>query len=148
MCLQETHYTKEVQKIWKTQWGGQMFFANGTSQARGCIIMIMKKLKTTIHKQYTDPNGRFLMLDMSVQNYRLCLCNIYAPNEDNVEYFAEIVKRIDLWNTESLILAGDFNTALSPQEKYSHGSPTNPGHPKVAKFLAEFCENCNILDIW
>ena len=60
ICIQESHSTKNIEKIWKSQWGGQVLFAHGDSNARGCLILIKRKLHTIVHKTYTDKEGRFL----------------------------------------------------------------------------------------
>ena len=38
--LQETHSTRKCEKVWKTQFGGQIFYSHGESNACGCAIMI------------------------------------------------------------------------------------------------------------
>ena len=45
--LQETHSVKKKEKIWNNQWGcgkNSMFFAHGTSNSRGALIVSEKDL--------------------------------------------------------------------------------------------------------
>ena len=40
--LQETHCTKEVAKIWESEWAGKMIHSYGTSGARGVSILFKR----------------------------------------------------------------------------------------------------------
>ena len=39
LCLQETHSTKEDEIEWKLEWGGNIIFTHGQSNARGCAML-------------------------------------------------------------------------------------------------------------
>ena len=39
---QETHCTTENEQKWKGEWGNNMYFSNGTSNARGVAIIITR----------------------------------------------------------------------------------------------------------
>ena len=148
VCLQETHSTKKVEKVWKSQWGSQVLYSHGTSNSRGCMILIKKGLKTKIHNLGADKEGRYILVDRSVKDYRFCLCNVYAPNADDVDFFRKVIQIIDSWTTDCLIMAGDFNTSMTLKDKYIDKEPMGPGHPKVVAFLQDFLESANMLDIW
>ncbi len=38
--LQETHYTKNYEKVWKDKWVGKIYFLNGTSNSSGVAILL------------------------------------------------------------------------------------------------------------
>ena len=40
--LQETYSTKEVERIWKHYWKGDMLFSHGSEHGRGVLILIKK----------------------------------------------------------------------------------------------------------
>ena len=42
ICLQETHSTPDIEQKWKLEWGGNILFSHGESNARGCCILIKK----------------------------------------------------------------------------------------------------------
>ena len=46
LCLQETHCSEPDEQIWKSEWGGQIVFSNGTSAARGVAICCKKPIIT------------------------------------------------------------------------------------------------------
>ena len=81
--LQETHGTKLTVDTWSAEWGGKAFFSHGTSNSKGVMTLINPKLDCEIEKCISDKNGRYLILDVSVEDSRLILVNIYAPKDLN-----------------------------------------------------------------
>ena len=140
ILLQETHSNKQVAKFWRSHWGGQAFFAHGDSRSRGCMILIKKKTNIKIHRQIIDSNGRYLMLDVTLNDDRILLCNIYATNDDNTLFFEEVFEKIESNKPNCIVMGGDFNTTLTPKDKYSEMSNTEPGHPKCAKYITNMCK--------
>ena len=112
MALQETHSSSKIQKIWKSQWGGQIFYDHGTSNSRGVAILIRKGYVTKVHRMIQSGVGRYLLLDITVDNRRLTVCNIYAPNTDSPEFFNDVFQKITILDNQDVIIAGDFNTIL------------------------------------
>ena len=74
--IQESHSTRKIEKLWKTQWGRQIFYAHGEHNARGCAILVKRHVKTKINKVIKDPHRRFLILDLEISSYQLIMCNI------------------------------------------------------------------------
>ena len=54
VLLQERHCAGFLEKRWKTEWGGRAFFSNGTTQARGVMILISKQAKISVYKVDKD----------------------------------------------------------------------------------------------
>ena len=146
ILLQETHSHKKCEKIWKSQWGSQVFYAHGESNARGVAIIIKKHVKTIVHRQIADPAGRFIILDITVNNIRMTIVNLYAPNEDSPLFFQEIFAKIFSFGNDKILIGGEFNTILGPLDK--RGGTNKPGHPKCMKFLNDTLKAQNMLDIW
>ena len=144
--LQETHTVKNDEKIYKSQYGGQIFYSHGTSNSRGCAVLIRKNLTTTIHRSIKDPDGRYLILDVTIQDLRCTLCNVYAPNTDDVAYFVEVISNVEKLENGKIIIGGDFNTTLKLEDK--RGKNNAPGHPKAAEWLNKYIEDRAMLDIW
>ena len=42
------------------------------------------------------------------------MVNIYAPNNDDPEFFLEVFAKVEQFDYASLICAGDFNAVLGP----------------------------------
>ena len=76
--LQETHSSQEIENSWFKDWPGKCFFSHGTSSARGVCILIKDSLNYVVHNSVTDTNGRYVILDISVGDYRMSIANIYV----------------------------------------------------------------------
>ena len=72
----------------------------------------------------SDTNGRFPILDLLIDDLHLILVNINAPNDVNqqVTFFKELENGLDDFSQENIIIAGDFNCALSGNDK-KRGNP-------------------------
>ena len=66
--LQETYSSPDVEKLWKTQWKGDLYFAHSSEHSRGVLILVKERLN-------------FELKSCSLRSSRLFLVNIYAPNK-------------------------------------------------------------------
>ena len=60
--LQETHSVKETESLWRHQWGSDIFFSHGTTNARGVAILVKNGLDFKLEKKVFDSSGRFLLM--------------------------------------------------------------------------------------
>ena len=65
--LQESYSTPEVEKIWKSQWKGEMFFSYRTQHSKGVLILIKNSLEFELKNSKVDQNGRFIILEVIYQ---------------------------------------------------------------------------------
>ena len=42
----------------------------------------------------------------------ITLANLYAPNEDNLQFFEDIFNHLEVFKCEEIIVGGDFNLVL------------------------------------
>ena len=90
--LQEVHSIKASEKFWSTQWGTKIWFSHGTNKARGVAILLDKTFPFKVHNVLTDNEGRYVMLYGSVENHKILLANVYAPNNDQPDFFERFKK--------------------------------------------------------
>ena len=82
--LQETHTTKKSESIWKKEWNEwEIFFSSGGSNCKGVATFIPKSMNYKINEVNSDPNGRYLAINITINNVTYCLINCYAPNKPN-----------------------------------------------------------------
>ena len=143
--LQETHSTKKQEKFWSSTWGSKIWFAHGESNARGVVIMFNKKLNVVIHNVIIDQGGRYNILYVMLEGIKMLLVNIYAPNQDNPQFFEDVAKEIDRFTPEHILMAGDFNLAIDPKID-RQGSYTN--NDKAGKALLSIMNKKQLLDTW
>ena len=85
-CLQGTHTTKVTERIFRSQWN-ECLFSSGTSNSRGVAILFSKNLDFKIHDHVSDPDGNFLITDLSVEDNRFTLVNLYGPTKIPLSFF-------------------------------------------------------------
>ncbi|XDV21840.1 hypothetical protein PO909_026860 [Leuciscus waleckii] len=107
--LQETHLSNEEHKKLKRDWVGQAYFSSFTSNKRGTAILIHKKLPFIFKEQYSDYDGRQILIRGMLYGQELTLLNVYAPNEDNPKFMMDTITLFNQYNTDFGIVAGDFN---------------------------------------
>ena len=145
--VQETHCTKKDQKIWRNEWGNQIIYSNGESNARGVAILFSKYLNYNVTRVSKDLIGRELYVDVKVSDQSVSLVNIYAPNEDNVHFFQSIIQNILSLENYQFVLGGDFNKCLNLE--MDRNSMSNKYVPSnSATFINEILGEHDWLDIW
>ena len=113
IMLQETHSNVEVERVWRAEWGNSIFYAHGTTAARGTCILIKNSCTHVIHNVSSDENGRYLILDITISSERYTLASIYAPNEDHPEFFQNFFVTLSSMENENILIGGDFNVPLN-----------------------------------
>ena len=106
-CLQDTHTTKMSENFFRSQWNSECLFSSGTSNARGVAILFDKNLDYKIHNHISDPDGNYIIADISVEQNRLTLVNLYGPNQDTPSFFDNIISTANTIGNTSLIICGD-----------------------------------------
>ena len=61
--LQETHSTPSLEKVWKSDWGGEIFFSHGKSNSTGCAIAFSENFSVKVKNHANDDSGRLLILE-------------------------------------------------------------------------------------
>lgn len=114
--MQETYSSKEGSNTWEAEWGGRAFFSHGKTHSKGVMTLINPKLHFKLEKKtISDKNGRYIILDIIVDESYLILVNIYAPNDLNQQlaFFKDLQHRLQEFAQESIIVGGDINCALA-----------------------------------
>ena len=71
--------------------------------------MFKKGLDFTVHDSKIDPNGRYIILDISIFEQKLTFVSLYGYNSDEPEMFNEIMSHIAAFSNTSYLLCGDWN---------------------------------------
>jgi len=146
--LQETHSTQINTDFWTAEWGGKIFFSHGTSNSKGVMILINPKLDCKIENCISDRHGRYIILDVSIDDSRVTLVNIYAPNDLNQQskFFKSLNHQLQNFSQQNIIIGGDFNCAMTDKDKKG-GNPVAK-KALVIKEIEQLCNMYNLVDIW
>ena len=141
--LQETHCVKNLENKWAKEWGGEIIFSNGESNARGVCIMFKKDFKCEKYNIKKSEEGRFLICEIKVDETMVALCNIYGPNKDDPSFFVKTVENMNELSIHKLIL-GDFNTVLSQVDRMSGTIVKKNSQQAILNIMNEWC----LKDVW
>ena len=149
--LQETHTTVESESVWNRSWKGPVFFSHGSSNSRGCSILISDNVDFKILSVRADSNGRFIILQGFVNERLLTFVNVYSPNIESEQILFlnsldEAIGSLSHSALDALIVGGDWNVVRDMHiDKYGG---TCVDKPRTLKRLNEIMFSYNICDVW
>ena len=118
IMLQETHSTEGCEKMWSNLTGAKCYFAHGTSDSRGVATLLPTDLATNVNRVVKDSKGRFLLLEVILNNVNYVFLNVYAPTKDKkdeqVSFLHNVSEILQDYIDSRIVWAGDFNTYLDP----------------------------------
>ena len=146
ICLQETHSDHKSNHIWQNEWGSKSVFSNGESNARGVATLLSGKLSKSVKEVVRDMEGRYLILKCELNNYSVCVANIYAPNNDDPKFFDEVFNEIKAMDCVQVMVCGDFNVAMNSD--LDHNCRSNTTKPRSIEIIKSYMEEDDMIDIW
>uniref|UniRef100_A0A3P9KGE1 Endonuclease/exonuclease/phosphatase domain-containing protein n=1 Tax=Oryzias latipes TaxID=8090 RepID=A0A3P9KGE1_ORYLA len=103
--IQETHFgnDKETLKM-RRDWVGKVFHNSVSSKSRGVMTLLNKKRNFVFLKQLQDDDGRLLCIQALINEIKVVLVNVYAPNGDEPDFIYKSIKMLS--NLKGQILIG------------------------------------------
>ena len=144
--LQEVHSSSETEKLWLAEWGYIGLFSSLSSSRAGVCILFNNNFAFEILKYYSDPEGRFITVDIKTQDKIITLQNIYAPNNDARDFFKNVFNNLSTFECEHIVLGGDFNLVQNIPKDKKAGNQTT--HFKSLEEIEMLKENMDLTDIW
>ena len=144
--LQEVHSSSETEKLWLAEWGYIGLFSSLSSSRAGVCILFNNNFAFEILKYYSDPEGRFITVDIKTQDKIITLQNIYAPNNDDRDFFKNVFNNLSTFECEHIVLGGDFNLVQNIPKDKKGGNQTT--HFKSLEEIEMLKENMDLTDIW
>ena len=111
--LQETHCNKDSEKIWSSEWGNRCIFANGCSNSKGVAFLLNRKTSQAVQEIVRDTEGRLVIIKLTFNGLPYCIANIYAPNNNDVQFFGEFFEAVNKIECVHTVLGGDFNVVMN-----------------------------------
>ena len=151
--LQETHcYSENDVKEWSNQWAGKAYWSPGTNNSKGVGILFKEKLDIDVSNIKCDKDGRYLSVFITIDDAKLNLVNIYAPNDAaaRANFFVQLQQKVASLKTEKtgeVIIGGDFNCALD--SKLDRRQIKNTiRHDRSSVDLKNMILALNLEDVW
>ena len=146
--LQETHSSLETENSWRQQWNGNLIFSHGETNSRGVAILTAKNLEFKIHSQILDNNGRFVLLDCSVNDINYIFVNLYAPTvdkpSDQAVFGAFICDTLKSYLGHNIVIGGDFNKNIEFLQNFGSISHDH----SYVKYLHKLFDMLDLVDVW
>ena len=81
--LQETFPELNDKRVWKNEWGGDVFFLHGSNHSKfnfkGVCILVNPSIVVNVENSYKDIDSRIIAIDVICNGVNLSICNVYAP---------------------------------------------------------------------
>ena len=127
-----------------------MFFSHGSSHSRGVLVLVRDNLDFQLRSIKVDSQGRYVFLEVSIQDAPYFLLNIYAPNKcsEQCTFFKDISEILKAARTEQdypVIVRGDFNVILDPD---LDGRDGNNRKKDSALLVEDMHLDFDLVDIW
>jgi len=87
----------------------------------------------------------FVICDIETNSKLLTLANVYAPNEDDPDFFQVVFSHQSSFHCEEIIIGGDFNLVLDLVKDKKGGLPRTLKN--ALKVVQDFCD-LDLSDIW
>jgi len=99
--VQEVHCSENTAHLWAC-----------SSNKAEVSILFSNTFNLQILKVFADPNGHFIICEIEANSKPLTLANIYAPNEDDPNFFCAFFDHLSSFHCEEIIIGADFNLVL------------------------------------
>ena len=150
--LQETHCTTENEQKWRKECGNDMYFSNGTSNARGVAIIITGNYEYRLLQLDRDTEGRFLIFEIERKGTVYTIGNIYAQTRnferDQQQCFTNFTAKLELMQNIHTIFGGHLNLYMNPRLDKWDNSPDYNANCDFTADLCSFVETNNIVHVW
>jgi len=146
LMLQETHSDPDDEIVWRNEWGGDIYMSHWKTNSGGVAILIAPHIQYDLISEFTDPDGRVVIIELSINERRFTLCNSYAYNEDKPLFFNSIMEKLASLNYENLIWGGDHNVVLNLDLDKKGGLYKT--HEDCKNIINAWKEEAEVDDVW
>ena len=136
----------------ENEWGSEMISSHGSSNSNGVAILFKNDIDCSINHKIVDPEGRYIIVKVCIQDKDYVPINAYAPNKDKdqVNFFQQLILSIlqneNLDSLDNIILGGDLNCPLDLLLNKKGGASTK--RKSVISCVEDFEGKLDLMDIW
>ena len=150
LFLQETHFTDEICRVIENEIIDLCFAFHsvGTTNSCGVSIFIKKDLPVQILNYENSGDGRYIYVNIELDDTYYTLANIYAPNDTKLRniFFKKQIEKINKYKKGTLIIGGDFNEVLSGVDRKTQNRNVSKIYSTYG--LKQLKKQFKLKDIW
>ena len=83
---------------------------------------------------------------MTTNGKQLTLVNLYAPNDDDPNFYTSVFEHLADFQCDEVIIGGDYNLVLDVEKDKKGGLAKT--HKKSREVLNKFTEDLDLVDVW
>ena len=146
-CVQETYSSLEDEKVWFAEWGGKIIYSHGTTHSKGVCILLNPSSPFKLSSIQVDPEGRFLIAKLTIEEKYFLVANIYGPNNCHDDDFFNALSQqlVSKTDTSKVIISGDWNITFNRINKLG-GLPWKATSSRNK--LVDLMKELNLTDIY
>ena len=91
-------------------------------------------------------NGRYLLIDIQIGERILTCVNVYAPNNDQPEFFHKLVVEMQKHENQEIVIGGNFNLVLD--ENIDSAQAQYKNNTESAEFVNNTMNELSLVDVW
>ena len=146
ICLQDTHFTENIEHVIINEWGYKAFFNSFDSRSRGVAIFFRNDFEFKIYNTLKDHSGNLLILDIEIEKHRITLVNLYGPNNDDPSFYEKLQNNVTSFGNSDIIILGDWNMLLNPAIDGLNYKHIN--NPNARQRVLKLMNDLNLYDVW
>jgi exonuclease III/nitrogen regulatory protein PII-like uncharacterized protein len=146
ICIQEAHCEESTLNTWEKEWGSKIYASHGTNNSKGVCILTGGNNNMSTKEIKTDPNGRYVIIQVKIGDNKIKLAGYYGPNQDDPEILNKLLSDLDETEGEHSIIMGDFNFVMDVSKDKKGG--TDKTNIKCQKALKSWMEDQNMYEAW
>jgi exonuclease III len=147
-CIQESYVSNSDVAVWKREWGGELFYVEGTSHSKGQVILLSKKISQCMYTVLYQ-SDRILAITLNIEQHNIAIVNVYGPSvqKDKINFLSEITEVYDkvLSEVDNVFIVGDFNMVMNNALDIIAGDEHNVD--EVKKFN-DTIDKLQLNDVW
>uniref|UniRef100_A0A3B3I0S9 exodeoxyribonuclease III n=1 Tax=Oryzias latipes TaxID=8090 RepID=A0A3B3I0S9_ORYLA len=145
--LQETHLCNPSDRLMCCSQFPVMYSSSYNSKQRGVAVLFNKNITVTHNDTVTDPEGRFVIINICIQYKDYCIASIYGPNVDDSSFFHRFFTSLSVHSDSTIIIGGDVNLILDP-ELDRLNTAAHQRTWRSASILKQYMNDLGLCDAW
>lgn len=109
--MKESHFHAEHPPKCSHNMFTHVFFAT-TNTKKVFFIAIGNSICFTLYDQRIDDNGRYIVLVCELNNVMYTIVNLYAPNQRQIYFVCNLLKKVQKISKGDLLIMCDFNCVV------------------------------------